>query len=186
MIALAEDCLVFQTSRGESVPLSVEMVSVELVGDTASMFDEEFVRHAANAVFHYFKHDLGKLSVTVAEFAGALEKVLHGFRLGWPEKAPQRPDQPGILTADLARLATELCQSCELFFFPQLREVLRQQLQNSPSMIRFQRLRECVKQLTGCRRWNAECRNLEEQIVGFLRECLSNEAAPASFSLVIE
>ena len=72
---------VASTSSGESVPFSLEMISVELTGDGTGLFDPEFLKNAASAVFHYFKHDLGRITVTVGEFAGALEKVLRGFGL---------------------------------------------------------------------------------------------------------
>ena len=83
MIALMSDCLLFQLTNGESVPCSAEMISVELVGDAAGNFDPEILRHATASVFHYFKHELGRETVTVGEFAGALEKVLRdlGFTI---------------------------------------------------------------------------------------------------------
>jgi hypothetical protein len=39
------------------------------------------LRHAAASVFHYFKVELERETVTVGEFAGALEKVLRGLGL---------------------------------------------------------------------------------------------------------
>src|SRR5258706_6494348 len=81
MIALASDCLLFRMANGESVPISVEMLSVELMGETTELFDSEFVRHSANAVFHYFKHELQRQTVSVGEFAGALERVLRGLAI---------------------------------------------------------------------------------------------------------
>src|SRR5882724_7302431 len=81
MIALSSDCLLFEMASGESMPLSADMISVELVGGSAVNYDEEFVNHAANAVFYYFKHELGRRTVSLGEFAEALEKVLHGFKL---------------------------------------------------------------------------------------------------------
>ena len=39
MIALQSDCLLFQLSSGESVPCSVEMISVELTGNAESLLD---------------------------------------------------------------------------------------------------------------------------------------------------
>src|SRR5215475_3524304 len=111
MIALASDCLLFQTKSGESIPFSAEMISVELSGDGIGFFDPEFLKNAASAVFHYFKHDLGRITVTVGEFATALEKVLRGFGLKATE-APQ-PDsdveegQRRVLKSDLRRLACE-------------------------------------------------------------------------------
>ena len=51
MIQLAEDCLIFRTATGEGVAYSAESISVELMGETAKMFDPEFIKHAAAAVF---------------------------------------------------------------------------------------------------------------------------------------
>src|ERR1043165_4667342 len=83
MIAIAQDCLLFELASGESIPFSAEMISVELMGDAAGKFDPEVIRHAAASVFHYFKSDLARESVSVAEFAKALEKVLRelGFKV---------------------------------------------------------------------------------------------------------
>ncbi len=185
MIALASDCLLFEMSGGESVPFSAEMISVELMGETASLFDEEFVRHASHAVFHYFKHELGRQSVSVSEFAGALEKVLRGFVLSMKPEAPEAPG-PEILESDLRRLANESGKGCELFFFPRLREELQSHVQQSPRMVRFKGLRGCVKQLVGAQRWTPKCRTLEEQIVDFMRGCLSTQAGPRQMALLVE
>ncbi len=73
MIALSSDCLLFQLSNGESVPCSAEMICVEVVGSASCLLDAEMLRHAAASVFHYFKNDLERETVTVGEFAGALE-----------------------------------------------------------------------------------------------------------------
>ena len=185
MIALGSDCLLFRMANGESVPISVEMLSVELMGETTELFDSEFVRHAANAVFHYFKQELQRQTVSVGEFAGALEKVLRGFALTAKPPA-QTKDLRGVLEADLSRLARESGKGCELFFFPRLRDELRHHLQQGPRMLRFRGLRRCVKQLVGARRWSLRCQNLEEQIVGFLRECLSAEPGQTELALVVE
>src|SRR5258708_16757099 len=117
MIALAYDCLLFETTSGESIPFSAEMISVELTGDGIGSFDPEFLKHAASAVFHYFKHDLGRVTVTVGEFAGALEKVLRGFGLNSESMMKNAPDRR-VLESDLRQLACESGKGFELFFFP--------------------------------------------------------------------
>ena len=183
MIALASDCLLFQLASGESVPLSAEMISIELMGDAAQWFDSEFVHHAANAVFHYFKQDLGRQAVTAGEFAGALEKVLRGFK---PPSPGPDPSAPGVAESDLSRLARESGEGRELFFFPRLREELRHKMRQTQRVVRFRGLRSCVMQLAGARRWTARCQNLEEQIVAFLRGCLTAEAGQTQFSLVVQ
>jgi hypothetical protein len=185
MIALAYDCLLFETSSGESIPFSAEMISVELSGDGIGVFDPEFLKHAASAVFHYFKHDLGRVTVTVGEFAGALEKVLRGFGLQ-SEPETQNSAQRRVLKSDLRRLACESGKGFELFFFPRLRDELRQQLLRSPEVLHFRGLRSCVKQLTGARRWSPRCQSLHDQIVEFLRNCFTTEASQPNCALLVE
>jgi len=199
MIALAYDCLLFQTSSGESIPFSAEMISVELTGEGIGAFDPEFLKHAASAVFHYFKHDLGRVTVTVGEFAGALEKVLRGFGLqseadeqngehhfeGEDEDEKEAPARR-VLKSDLRTLACESGKGFELFFFPRLRDELRQQLLQDAEVLHFRGLRSCVKQLTGARRWGPRCQTLQDQIVEFLRNCFTSEANQPSCALLVE
>jgi hypothetical protein len=198
MIALAYDCLLFQTSSGESIPFSAEMISVELTGEGVGPFDPEFLKHAASAVFHYFKHDLKRVTVTVGEFAGALEKVLRGF--GLQSEADEQNGEHAeefttdeaarterrVLNCDLRLLASESGKGFELFFFPRLRDEMRQQLLNDPEVLHFRGLRSCVKQLTGARRWGPRCDTLQDQIVEFLRNCFTSEANQPNCALLVE
>jgi hypothetical protein len=190
MITLAWDCLLFKMATGESVPFSADMISVELSGDSAGSFDPEFVKQATNAVFHYFKHELGRETITVAEFAGALEKVLRGFDFKLPAPAEPVSERsraaPRVLEFDLGRLAQESGCGCELFFFPRLRDELRHQLQQAPQMVRFRGLRGCVKHLAGATRWCARCRTLHARIIDFLRECLSAEPSRTGCALLVD
>lgn len=191
MIALSSNCLLFQTSNGESIPFSAEMISVELSGEGVGGFDPEFLKQAASAVFHYFKVDLGRITVTVGEFAGALEKVLRGFGLKADPAPPPAPAPPHnaprrILKSDLRQLACESGKGCELFFFPRLRDEMRQQLMHHPQLLHFGGLRSCVKQLTGARRWSRRCQTLHDQIVEYLRNCFATQPSPPSCALLVE
>ena len=185
MITLASDCLVFEMAGGETIPFSAEMISVELTGDNSGVFDPEFVKHATNAVFHYFKHDLERKTITVGEFAGALEKVLRGFNFD-PALPEPPPPAPRVIESDLRRLVAESGNGCELFFFNRLRDELRQQLDQEPQLVRFRGLRGCVKQLAGARRWCARCQTLHEQIVDYLRNCLTLESARKNCALLVD
>jgi len=200
MIALAYDCLLFQTSNGESIPFSAEMISVELTGEGIGGFDQEFLKDAASAVFHYFKHDLKRVTVTVGEFAGALEKVLRGFGLQSEADeqngehvdelpiptADETSAQRRVLKTDLRSLACESGKGFELFFFPRLRDELRHQLSHDPEVLHFRGLRSCVKQLTGARRWGPRCQTLQDQIVEYLRNCFTSEANQPNCALLVE
>jgi hypothetical protein len=185
MIALLSDCLLFQLTNGESVPCSAEMISVELVGGGDGWLDPEVLRHAAASVFHYFKAELCRESVTVGEFAGALEKVLRnlGFII---HAGAVEPRSQEIIEADLGLMARESGGGFELFFFPRLRDELRAQLRHSPRVLRFRGLRGCVKQLAGARRWSGRCEKLRDNIVEYLRQCLTAEPEPTDCALVVE
>ncbi len=184
MITLGHPCLLFEMHNGESVPLSAEMISVELTGDKTECFDTHFVQHAAQAVFHYFKHDLGRLTVTVAEFAGALESVLRGF--GVMAVAEATPARPGVIESDLQKLANESGCGCELFFFPRLRAEMRRHLRQSPGVLHLRGLRPCVKHLAGARRWSRRCQTLHDRIVEFVRASLQVEPHHGNCALMVE
>ena len=182
MIALSSNCLLFQLSNGESVPCSAEMICIEIVGSPDSSIDPEMLRHAAASVFHYFKNDLERQTVTVGEFAGALEKVLRNIGLTLYAGKTKRD----IFESDLNLLAGESNSEMELYFFPRLRDELRLQLRHSPRMLRFHGLRRCVKQLTRSRRWSGRCEKLQEQIVEYLRLCLTAETGKNECALLVE
>jgi hypothetical protein len=185
MIALHNECLLFQLCNGESVPCSADMISVEIVGEADGQLEPETLRHAAASVFHYFKIELAREAVTIGEFSLALEKALH--HLGYVIHAHEPGDHAGeIGHADLGRLVRETGERLELFFFPRLRDELRRQLRQSPHLVCFRSLRHCVKQLAGARRWSRRCERLEDQIVAYLRECLTAETASADCALVVE
>ena len=162
------------------------MISVEVLGEASEWLDQEFVHQAAKAVFYYFQHEMGRKIVTVAEFSAAMENVLRSFKLNPVPQGPVTAPQPQIHEADLSRLAGESGAECELFFFPRLRDELRRLLQLTPRVLRFRGLRGCVKKLAGARRWTGRCQNLQDQIVAYLRQCLSSEVTPTEFALVVE
>ena len=185
MIALASDHLIFQLANGESVPCSAEMITIEIVGNSDGLVDAEMLRHASASVFHYFKIELARQTVTVGEFALALEKVLRNFGLTLHADESQ-PFASQILEADLRCIARESADSLELFFFPKLRNELRAQLRQSPRLLHFRGLRGCAKQLAGAQRWSARCEKMQDQIVGYLRECLTAEPEQKNCALVVE
>jgi hypothetical protein len=185
MIALQSDCLLFQLASGESVPCSVEMISVELTGNAQGLLDPEVLSNAAASVFHYFKNDLKRETVTIGEFSGAMEKVLR--RLGFVIRAGALESRPQeTVETDLSLFARESADSLELVFFPRLRDKLRDQLRLAPRVVRFCGLRGCVKQLTGARRWSLRCEKLQDHIVDYLRRCLTAEPEQNECALVVE
>jgi hypothetical protein len=185
MIALRNDCLLFELHNGESIPCSADMIAVEIIGEANSLLEPETLRHAAASVFHYFKTELARDAVTIGEFSLALEKVLH--HLGYAIHAHEPASAPDdISQTDLARVLRDAGDGWELFFFPRLRAELRFRLRQSPRVMRFHGLRGCVKQLAGARRWSRRCERLQDQIVEFLRGCLTAEREQTECALVVE
>ena len=184
MIALQSDCLIFQLTNGESVPCSAEMITIEIVGNADGLIAPELLHHAAASVFHYFKVDLERQSVTVGEFAIALEKAMHG--LGLTLFSEQAQSRRQTLETDLCLMAQDPADTLELFFFQRLRRELRAQLRQDPRVLRFRGLRGCAKRLTGAQRWSARCEKMQEQIVAYLRECLVAEPEQNGCGLVVD
>lgn len=170
MIQLHPDYLIFRTSHGELIPCSAETVTIELIGDASSALDPRIVREAAAAVVHFFKEDLGRETVSVAEFSAALERALKMFGYDVVTTACEHGTQPpGIDLHELARASDDV----ELGFFKHLREEFSRQPTDSEDAITFFHLRDCVKRLAGAKRWSHRCEALSDQIVFYLRECLS-------------
>lgn len=185
MILLADNFLFFKLPSGESVPFSAEMISVELANNDGEKFEQDFVEHAAASVFHYFKNDLGRKTVSVAEFASAFESVLNGLGLQLDSgRIAELRDEAA--TKDLQLLAFHAGEACELAFFPRLRSAVHAQFQLTPSLVRFHGLRGCVKRLLGAERWSPRCDKLRDHIVEFLSRTLHKETAGNSCALVVE
>jgi hypothetical protein len=172
MIQLHPDCLIFQTSSGENIPCSAEVVTIELVGE--ANLDPEVVREAAAAVVCYFRNELGREHVSVEEFSRALQKVLRKLGYQVSGNDDSKPE-PSMAISNLPELASSSGKGFELFFYQRLRYELRNQLQLDPQIVRFQGLRTCVKQLSGRQRWCPFCQRMSDQIVEYLRECFSAE-----------
>lgn len=185
MIHLRQDCLGFKMANGEAIPCSAQQMTVELMGEAAHLVDEDVVKNAAEAVLHYFKVELGRTTVTAAEFSQALERVLRGLGFDVQSQASVSAPAPRVLEADLRLLASQSGEGFELIFFTMLRHEVRLKLGEGPHVVRFNGLRGCVKQLVGAKRWGLKCRRLNDQIVDYLRTCLSAEFAGKSCALVV-
>lgn len=186
MIQLNPDYLVFQTSAGENIPCSVELVAIELLGDSLPLVDPELIRNASAAVLHYFKTELGRHSVSVGEFSLALERVLRGFGLNVKtEPEGEAEESIRVAESDLREVANQAGESFELLFFPSLREEMRRKISEEPHVVRFKGLQDCVKQLVGAERWSQRCQIVSDQIVDYLRTCLNAETKKETCALVV-
>lgn len=189
MIRLRSDCLVFKTSSDQAIPCAVEDVAVQLVGNNLAPGDLEVLRNAAIAVLYFFKNEMGRESITVAEFTEALQQALDGFGFKFSDTKAENEKSvsipPRIAESDLRFLACASGHGCDLLFFPLLRKELGDRLKDGPTVVRFTGLRGCVKQLRSARRWTAACQALSDQIVEYLRQCLAADSRRADCALVV-
>jgi hypothetical protein len=170
-------------SNGDHIPCSASTVTVELMGSAIEHLDREVVQDAAAAVLHYFHHELQRTTVTLSEFTEALETALRGLGLNVTCDTPPKTER--AVQSDLRRFASECGEVFELGFYTSLREEVRKELQTSPELLRFSGLRDCVKQLSGAQRWCPRCERLSDQIVDFLRNCVSRENPPQPCGLMV-
>src|SRR5262245_13184801 len=126
VIQLHHDYLLFKTGVGEAVPYSAEQVTIEMIGEYASVINPIFLQQVAAAVLHYFRHDLGREQVTLAEFSAALEGVLRRF--GFTVSSDSEVSLSSIEASDLRELISETGKALELAFFPRLRAELQTKL----------------------------------------------------------
>ncbi|MFN0067116.1 MAG: hypothetical protein ACKVYV_05705 [Limisphaerales bacterium] len=188
MIQLRSDCLVFEVSDGDKIPCSAETVTLELLGDAAGQLDPHTVREAAAAVLHYFRQDLGRDTVTVAEFTEVLERVLRG--LGFDVKATEggaAPTQtpPGqIAGADLESLYVQ-SGGHALTFFARLREHVQALLHTSPPALHLVGLKRSAQRLAARQRWCPATEAASDEIVRFVRACWQSGGGRTGCTLVI-
>jgi hypothetical protein len=175
---------VFEQADG-AVPCPAEVIAVQLVGQVEDPAEAEMLRNATAAVLYYFKHELGRETITLAEFTLALEQVLRGFgfRMRTAKKTPA--ESLRIADTDLRRVACASGHGCELVFFPLLREELGRRLGEDPELVRFNGLRGCVKQILGARHWSPRCQQFSDQIVDFLRGAFDRAPKRAGCALVV-
>lgn len=186
MINLADNCILLEMPSGEVVPCSADAISVTLAGESLQHVDEDTIRQAARAVFHYFKHDQGRWKISAGEFSDALAQALRG--LGLTVSATHAVlDEMSVVELDMAPMAVEAGADFELSFFPRLRRELRNTLNPAPPKImRFVGLKSSVKTLTGAKRWNGSCQALSEQIVSYLRQCFATDCVTPKCTLVVQ
>lgn len=181
MTRLRPDYPAFETEPPWVGWLSPEQVAFQLAGPLAGLYAEE-IRAAVAAVVYFFRHDLGRRAVPVAEFAATLNQALGS--LGLSLALPPRQAELGLET-DLAGLLDRAGPGGRLTLCARLRAHLRQQLQGGPAIIRYCGLRRCVRRVLGARRWTPRCQRLADQIVSFLRACLAAESQGNPCLLVV-
>lgn len=184
MIQLNPECVMVELENGKALPCSVELLTVEMLGEKAAWMDPEILKNIFEAVMLYLKDELGKGSVPFHEFAHVLEEVMKGF--GFEVSVPKTP-QPTqqVQKMDLSEWFGRQELGFDLMLFQRLREKLSERLVEEPTgVLWIHGTRNCVKTHLGARRWSRRCQQLHDQLVDFIRECFDREANAGS-SLIV-
>jgi len=185
MIQLNPDCVLLELDSGNTLPTSVELMTLELLGETASWIDPEILKNINQAVILYLRDELGKHLISFHEFAEVLEQVLRGFGLEKSLVAPLEKPVSHVEKTNIADWLGRKEHGFELMMFQRLRKELSKKLtQEPPCVLWIHGLRECVKSHLGARRWSRKCQDLNDQMVSFIRECFDRNAN-AGCSLVV-
>ncbi|MDC0325271.1 hypothetical protein OAM01_00775 [bacterium] len=177
MIQLNPDCVVLELDSGNTLPCSVELMTFELLGETASWIDPEILKNVNQAVILYLRDELGKHLVTFHEFSEVLEQVLRGF--GFEMTLAPSVDQPSgrVEKTDISDWLERKDSGFELMMFQRLRQELSKKLTNEPPCVLWiHGLRNCVKNHLGARRWSRKCQDLNDHLISFIRDCFDRNA----------
>lgn len=180
MIQLNPDCIMMELEGGNALPCSVEIMTVELLGENASWMDPEILQNICQAVILYLRDELGKESVSFHEFTRVLEEVLRGF--GFDMTVPQAVSSSGrVDKTDICEWLGRQDTGLELILFQRLREELAKRLEHEPpSVLWIHGLRNFVKSQLGARRWSRKCQHLNDQLIAFIRDCFDRQANTGS------
>ena len=193
MIDLHRETILLVHENGEAVPFTPADVSFDILGAKAgaSGISPEILRQCTAGIVHYFKSDLGRSRVTLAEFSEALVRVMAGFGYdievaGIDEGEPPAhgaaaqlaSPAPNVVPMDLQHLALDVGKMGELGFFPRLKALMDEGMAQGPHALDFHGLRPAVKLLLGRKQWSPACSELEHRIVEALRHWYRSHRVP--------
>jgi hypothetical protein len=184
MIQVQPDCFWIQTEKGDLIPCSPDSIAIEILGNETPLLDPEVVKQAVHAILYYYQNDLGRNSITIAEFTQSLEEALKSVE-GISKKPILETEDKIILQMDIAGLAERANSGFELLFFNELRQVMTEKLASKPHIVQCVRLREGIKMILHQNHWNHKCQQLSDQVVAYLRSLLKTHPDRPSCALII-
>jgi len=90
--------------------------------------------------------------------------------IGYGEIADRLSFKGPNLSISLSELAKMYDTGMELAFFETLKGFMQQAALQNIASLEFQDLPECVKKLKSAKVWSLGCRNLQEEIIAYIRE----------------
>lgn len=184
MIQLREDIAWVRRDDGRLTALDADRLAEELTAAAAvaGQTDWWMADAIATAVQQFVRDELADRVVPARELPNLVAVVL--LALGHTAVAAAYTDRQRRAEIRLDDLATQSGGGFELAFYRQLNAVLDAATRERRAFLRMRGLRSCVMRLRGARHWSAGCRQLAEEIVGYVRQRLAHNE-PAQLRLLM-
>ncbi len=171
MIQPANDVIFVRFENGRAEPLALEELAARIAENEGPTVVQPWVaEQLAHAIFHYLRTELKRDWVSGRELFWILRAAVDGLvraRQSYPRlfEGTARP----VVETDLHNLAIQCGGGFELAFFDKLGGLVADIERQHPAVIRFTRLRPCVKTIVGAQLWSRSCQRLSEEILAFVR-----------------
>lgn len=122
------------------------------------------VQEMVEALIYYLRADLRQETIELEDLISALREL--GAVCGFDAETRS---EAAVASADLYQLARGTGYGFELGFFQSVERSIQEFRSRDARLVRFVRLRSCVKMLVGAKNWCKSCQRLSDEIVAFIR-----------------
>lgn len=174
MILSRDDIAWVRAEDGQLTPFDEGRLaeSIQRAAELVGHHDCLVAESVATAIHHYTVECTGEQTIAASKVASIVVKVL--AMLGYVDISQAYARRGERTEIRLDEMLAQASGGFELGFFRQLDTALRAVADEELSIVRLCGLRACVMQLRGAHRWGASCRQLAEEIVGYVRTRVSN------------
>lgn len=169
MILLRADIAWVETEDGRREPFDAERLaaSIHRAAARAGQGDLWIADSVALALHHYVQQCTTQQTIALVELVKLVIDVLEV--LGHKKTSDVYAQHQFRVEVRLDELAHTAGAAFELEFFTKLDAALGAAADGTLEELQLRGLRPCVLQLRGARRWSDGCRDLAEEIVGYVR-----------------
>ena len=205
MIQPAREMILVRFDDGKAEPLALDELAARIVENEGPKVVEPWIaEQIACAIFYYLRTELKRDWISSRELFWILRAAVEGLtqaRQQHPQlfdsasdaqkKTQSTPNRApsvavhAVVEADLHHLAVECGGGFELAFFDRLGGLVAQLEGQHPAVIRFTRLRPCVKTILGAQLWSGRCQRFSEEILVFVRGRLARVGARQTSVILI-
>ncbi len=186
MISLREQLPLLRIERGEVVHYEESWV-FDVIRDAAYRSGHEdswFADDIAKGVILYLKEKFHQTSIGIDELFLKIERTLQA--VGFPDVAGNLEQSAPPARLSLATVAEDSGSGFELLFFQLLAKRIASIRQLGTRRLHCSELRHAVQHISGAKRWNGTCDQLQNEILEFMaQEMMRGGNARGGLSLMV-